>query len=243
MGVRDNHTKYEPHPQQWRPGMGVASAGPPFQNLQFWAKISLFWPKTALEPAENGQMKGTSGYSTQTTRTLLLPLPELLLVVLPLPLLLVPLLPLPVLDAPTPADGDGDAEATPLLLPLPELLVLVLPLSLLLVPLLPLPVLDAPTPVPKGPLGPYNSTICPQTTPKIPPKAPDFLRMCFFKNDPASSKHTRLPRASDSTICPRTAPKRHPKAPQFVHNGRRQPQTKNGPDLGLRGSKHDFEST
>ena len=35
--------------------MGIASAGPPFPNLQFRAKISLFffWPKTALlKPAK-----------------------------------------------------------------------------------------------------------------------------------------------------------------------------------------------
>ena len=65
MGVRDNHTKYELETQRWQPGTGVVSAGPPFQNLQFRAKISLFfWPKTDLEPAENGQMKGPSGYST-----------------------------------------------------------------------------------------------------------------------------------------------------------------------------------
>ena len=42
MGVRDNHTKYEQETQQWRLGTGVASAGPPFQNLQFRAKISFF---------------------------------------------------------------------------------------------------------------------------------------------------------------------------------------------------------
>ena len=64
MGVRDNHTKYEPETQWWRPGTGVASAEPPFQNLQFRAKISLFLPKTTLELAENSQMKGNSGYST-----------------------------------------------------------------------------------------------------------------------------------------------------------------------------------
>ena len=64
VGVRDNHTKYEPESQRRRPGTGVASAEPPFQNLQFRANISLFLPKTALEPAENGQMKGNSGYST-----------------------------------------------------------------------------------------------------------------------------------------------------------------------------------
>ena len=68
MDVRDNHTKYEQETQRWRPGTGVASAGPPFQNLQFRAKISLFLPKTALEPAENGQMKGNSGYSTHAAR-------------------------------------------------------------------------------------------------------------------------------------------------------------------------------
>ena len=69
MGVRDNHTKYEPETQRWRPGTGVASAGPPFQNLQFTAKISLFFlPKTAIEPAEIGQMKRNSGYSTHAAR-------------------------------------------------------------------------------------------------------------------------------------------------------------------------------
>ena len=69
VGVRDNHTKYELETQRWRPGMGVASTGPPFQNLQFRAKISLFFlPETALEPAENGQMKGKSGYPTHAAR-------------------------------------------------------------------------------------------------------------------------------------------------------------------------------
>ena len=68
MGVRDNHTKYKPETQQWRPGTGVASTRPPFQNLQFRAKISLFLPKSALEPAESGQMKGNSGYSTHAAR-------------------------------------------------------------------------------------------------------------------------------------------------------------------------------
>ena len=68
MGVRDNHTKYEPETQRWRPGTGVASAGPPFENVQFRAKISLFLPKTALEAAENGQKKGNSGYSTHAAR-------------------------------------------------------------------------------------------------------------------------------------------------------------------------------
>ena len=68
MGVRENRTKYEPETTRWRPGTGVASAGPLFQNLQFRAKITLFLPKTALEPTKNGQMKGNSGYSTHAAR-------------------------------------------------------------------------------------------------------------------------------------------------------------------------------
>ena len=68
MGVRNNNTKYELETQRWRPGTGVESAGPPFQNLPSTAKISLFLPKTALEPAENGQMKGNSGYFTHAAR-------------------------------------------------------------------------------------------------------------------------------------------------------------------------------
>ena len=44
LGVRDNHTNYEPETQRRRPGTGVASAGPPFQNLQFRAKIGLLLP-------------------------------------------------------------------------------------------------------------------------------------------------------------------------------------------------------
>ena len=68
MGVRDNHTQYEQETQRWRPGTGVASAGPPFQNLQFRAKISVFLPKTTLELAENSQMKENIGYSTHTAR-------------------------------------------------------------------------------------------------------------------------------------------------------------------------------
>ena len=43
MGVRDNHTKYEPETQRWRPGTGVASAGPPFQNLRLGPKSAFFF--------------------------------------------------------------------------------------------------------------------------------------------------------------------------------------------------------
>ena len=48
---------------------------------------------------------------------------------------------------------------------------------------------------------------------------------------------------SNSTTWPRAAPKRPPKALEFVHIGRPQPQTKNGPYVGLRGEKRDFERT
>ena len=64
MSVMDNHTKYESETQRWRLETNVASAAPSFQNLQLTAKISLFFPKTALELAENGKMKGNSGDST-----------------------------------------------------------------------------------------------------------------------------------------------------------------------------------
>ena len=56
MGVRDNHTKFEPETQWWRPGMGVK-----WRNLQFRAKNSHFWAKRALEPIQNGQGKGKGG--------------------------------------------------------------------------------------------------------------------------------------------------------------------------------------
>ena len=65
MGLRDSRAKYAPETQRGRSETGVASARPPFQNMQFSAKMCPFTPKTAREPAENGQMKGNSGYSTQ----------------------------------------------------------------------------------------------------------------------------------------------------------------------------------
>ena len=46
MGARDNHTKYEPKTQRWRPETRVASNIPPFRNLQFSAKLSFFCPKS-----------------------------------------------------------------------------------------------------------------------------------------------------------------------------------------------------
>ena len=50
---------------RWLWGTGIASARSPFQNLQSRATIGLFLlPKTALKLAENGQMKGNSGYGT-----------------------------------------------------------------------------------------------------------------------------------------------------------------------------------
>ena len=54
---------------RWRPGTGVASAGPPLQNLHLEPKIIFFFlPKTALGPTKNGQMKGNGGYSTHAPR-------------------------------------------------------------------------------------------------------------------------------------------------------------------------------
>ena len=63
MGVRDNHIKFEQETQRWRPRPVVASGGPRFQKLQFRAKNSHFWAKTALEPIQNGQPKGKGGYT------------------------------------------------------------------------------------------------------------------------------------------------------------------------------------
>ena len=57
MGVRDNHTKYEPETQQWQPGTAVASGGPQLQKLQFRVTNSHFWAKTALEHIQSGQTK------------------------------------------------------------------------------------------------------------------------------------------------------------------------------------------
>ena len=39
-----------------------------FRNCNLGPKSAFFLPKTALEPAENGQMKGNSGYSTRAAR-------------------------------------------------------------------------------------------------------------------------------------------------------------------------------
>ena len=47
MGVKYNHTKFEPETQEGRPGTGFASGGPEFQKLQFRAKNSHFWAKKA----------------------------------------------------------------------------------------------------------------------------------------------------------------------------------------------------
>jgi len=65
MGVKYNHTKFEQESQQCRPGTAVASGGPQFQKLQFRAKNSHFWAKTALEPIQNGQTKRNGGYTTR----------------------------------------------------------------------------------------------------------------------------------------------------------------------------------
>ena len=63
MGVKYNHTKFEQETQRWRPGTGFASGEPQFQKLQFGAKNSVFWAKPASEHIQNGQTKGTGGYT------------------------------------------------------------------------------------------------------------------------------------------------------------------------------------
>ena len=63
MGVKYNHTKFEPETPRWRPGTGFASGGPRFQKLQFRAKNSHFWAKKELEHIQNGQTKGNGGYT------------------------------------------------------------------------------------------------------------------------------------------------------------------------------------
>ena len=41
-------------------------------------------------------------------------------------------------------------------------------------------------PVPKGPLGPSNSTICLRTAPKQPPKAPEFVTLAADSPKPTA---------------------------------------------------------
>ena len=47
----------------------------------------------------------------------------------------------------------------------------------------------------------------------------------------------------NSTICPRNGPKRCQKAREKLRNVHQHPETKNGPHLGLRGSKTNSEGT
>ena len=65
MGVKYNHTKFERETRRRRPGTGFASGEPQFQKLQFGAKNSHFWAKTALKPIQNSQTKGNGGYTTR----------------------------------------------------------------------------------------------------------------------------------------------------------------------------------
>ena len=61
MGVRDNHTKYEPKFSGC--ALERASQVPDlhFKICNLVPKSAFFLPKTALEVAENGQMKANSG--------------------------------------------------------------------------------------------------------------------------------------------------------------------------------------
>ena len=100
MGLRDNHTKYEPKTQRWRPGTGFCNLGPK-SAFVFFAQNH---PRT--KNAKNAKC--------------------------------------------------GEIVAT-----------LHMQLDFL---------------VPKGPLGPSNSTICPRTAPKRPPKAPEFVHIAPNRN-------------------------------------------------------------
>ena len=62
MGVKYNHTKYEPKTQRWRPGTGFASGGPQFQKLQVRAKNSHFWAKKQpSNPFKTAKQRETVG--------------------------------------------------------------------------------------------------------------------------------------------------------------------------------------
>ena len=65
MGVKYNHTKYEQETKRWRPGRGVASGGPRFQNLQFRDKNSHFGAQKAVEHIQSGHTKGNGGYTAR----------------------------------------------------------------------------------------------------------------------------------------------------------------------------------
>ena len=55
MGVRDTHTKYELETQRGRPGGASQVPDLNFEICNLGPKSSFFLPKTALEPAKNGQ--------------------------------------------------------------------------------------------------------------------------------------------------------------------------------------------
>ena len=55
IGVKNNHTKYEPETQQWRPGTGVTMADLLFKICRKWPKIAIWgaiWvPRISMERA------------------------------------------------------------------------------------------------------------------------------------------------------------------------------------------------
>ena len=58
MGVEYNCTKCEQEIQGGRAVTELAGGRPQFRKLQFGAKKSHFWARTALEHIQNGQTKG-----------------------------------------------------------------------------------------------------------------------------------------------------------------------------------------
>ena len=61
MGVRDNNTKYEPTVAS---GNGRRKYRTSISKSAVYGQNAPFFPRTAVEPAENDQIKGNSGYST-----------------------------------------------------------------------------------------------------------------------------------------------------------------------------------
>ena len=63
MGVKYNHTKFEPETQWWRPGTTFASGGPQFpKNCSLGPKTAIFGPKkpwNTFKMAKRREMMGT----------------------------------------------------------------------------------------------------------------------------------------------------------------------------------------
>ena len=92
--------------------------------------------------------------------------------------------------------------------------------------------------------------LCPKTAflgPRLPQdpfktaKRREAVRTLHVRLDLLVTKSPLLP--SDSTICPRNGPKGAKNGPHWTQHLLASPKTKNGPYLGLRGSKPNSEGT